>query len=389
MSIMDSNNIINSSVRFAESGNGPLGSDLAGSIFEDWLYPGAQQEREFAQQVALQDAQNQWNSEQEKLRRMKEAGINLATAAGAAAGSGNAPATSSPNSAVGAGASLPSAVGSLAENVGAGVNAYEKLSLTPVEREKRSAETVAALEAAGFSHWEAKAIEVMLPDRQKNLQADTFLKIANYRNTCEEYQNILIEHDQRKADIDLKEKQAYQAEKSGNLAEATRLKVEAETDLLEYNKWWQETEKSFWLEHGYKSDDPLDVSLRNAAANNKQGAAEAVGDAIEHYNYRTELGIKTADVEKAYEEAFDEAKGNADVAAMFAQYNADVESWKQIFVQLWTQALENPKDIKGGAMKFINMINNIIYTAGAAVAFPIADKAGTNSAPKSGSRYGK
>lgn len=380
MSVMDSNLAFN---HYIDAANGSMDyGPYMGSVIENWLFPGAQQDREFGQQLLLQDAQNQWNSETEKMRRMKEAGINLATAAGAVAGSGNAPATSSPNSAVGAGASLPSAVGSLAENVAAGVGAYEKLSLTPVEREKRSAETVAALEAAGFSHWEAKAIEVMLPDRQKNLQADTFLKIANYRNTCEEYQNILIEHDQRKADIDLKQKQAYQAEKSGNLAEATRLKVEAETDLLDYTKWWQETEKNFWIEHGYKSDDPLDVSLRNAAANGKQGAAEAVGDAIEKYNYSQQHGLNKAQIEDAYKMAFEEAKANADVAAMFKEFNVDVDTWAKIFADTWHEALENPSNLRGIVAKAINQM---------AIAFGFA-KNGTPSQPQkpvAGSKYGK
>lgn len=364
------------------------------SIIGNFLMPGYQQQAEYGQQVALQQMQNDW-SVKGKMAAGIEAGINPHTMAAGIAGAGT-PSTGSPNSAIGAGAQGVGAASQAANSVAGGLdsamNAYEKLSLTGVEKQKRSAETVSALQAAGLSYWEAKAIETMLPDRQKNLQADTYLKIANFKNTCEEYHNIVLEHDRRKADIDRIQKEAYLAEQQGNLAEAQKLKVDAETAGIELDNWWKTTDKEFWENHGYRQDDGMDIALRNAAANGKTEAAEAVGKAIEDSSYNQQKGVNRAEIEDGYKKAFEEAKANADVAAMFKEFNVDVDTWSQIFIDMYESILENPSSIKGVAAKFINSISNLLngsiisaHNQGS----PSGNRVGPHDKPAAGGKYGQ
>ena len=125
-----------------------------GNWLEQLLVPGQVQEREFGQQVALQQMQNEWNSEQEKMRRLKEAGVNPLTAAQGVSGSGQSPATSSvPGQAV---TSPPSDVGAAVSGIGQGVEAFSK----------------------------SKETRKLLDNRNKNLVTDTFLKLkeAGYQD---------------------------------------------------------------------------------------------------------------------------------------------------------------------------------------------------------------
>lgn len=323
--------ILNQSVGAAGYDYGPLGSDFAGTIFENWLYPGMQQQREFGQQVALTREQNQWNSEGERLKRMVDAGINPYLAAqGIANAGGVSSAAASPNSAIGSGAEGVNAASSLLGNstsaaVGA-LDSVEKLATLNERRAKLRAETVASLEAAGLSSWEAKAIAEMLPDRKSNLRADTYLKLGQYRNTVAEYRNIRKEYDVKKQTIDTMKKQASMYESQGNLAEAMRLKVNAEAEGIKLDNWWKETDKQFWLDHGYRMDDEMDVALRNAAANGHNFDVDQVGQTIENFHYSEEKGVRDADIDTAFNLAFNEILGNEAASAEYLPYKSKIQN---------------------------------------------------------------
>lgn len=349
--------ILNYAVETANENAGPV----ADNVLNQWLNPGLQQRIEFGQQVALTKYQNEWNSEGAKMKRMTDAGINPYLAAQGIAGVGGSTSqvAAAPNSAVGAGASsvgaASQALGSAAQAAGVATDAIDRFSTLSGRKEKLHADTVQALEAAGLSKWEAKAIATLLPDRQKNLRADTYLKLGQYRNTVAEYRNIRKEYDVKVQQIDTMKKQADLYRKQGDLAKATELRVQAETAGIDLDNWWKQTDKQFWLDHGYRPDDEMDIALRNAAANGHDVDVEKVGDAIENYSYRERKGFNTAEIEDVYSKVFEEIKANA----AWKPYLSRIEAHKQHLIDIVQTQLENPDDLRGFVAKLMNLIGSL------------------------------
>lgn len=330
-------------------------------LLDNLLYPNLRQRKEFGQQVALTQMQQDF-AVSGKMAAAKEVGINPHTMAAGIAGS-SAPSASAPNSATGAGAAGVSSLSSLADSASnvasVGVDAADRLSTLSARRDKIKAETIQSLLAAGLDEWQAKAIAEMLPDRKRNLRADTYLKLGQYRNTVAEYRNIRKEYDKKIEEINVLKQQADLLEKQGNLAQAEKLRVEAQTRGIEIDNWWKETDKNFWIEHGYSQDDPLDVSLRNAAANGKDVDVDKIGQSVETFNYDQERGKRDADVDTAFDLYFNEQGGKEAVSADYAPYYAAIQANKQQVIEFFKMLYDNPNDIKGLIGKFVNLVANL------------------------------
>ena len=335
-----------------------------GSILESWLMPGNAQQREFGQQVALQEMQNEWNSESEKMARMKKAGINANVAAAGIAGAGNSPSVGAPNSAIGAGAA---GVGSAAQIAGAandalnaGINAYEKLSLTGIEADRRKAEIRDLLSSALHNDWLAYSISEMLPLQKANERADTYLKLANFSKAREEKKLISKRILEAEENITRIKNQAALFEKQGNLVEAQKLYVEAQTaqvnlenDKLQWDKDWR-------AKYKYDNNAPVDVALEQAMVNDApDDVVNAIGESVKGVSYNKQKGFNDAEIEDAYLKAFNEFKAKADVDADFAPYMAMIEANKQTIIDFMKMMTENPNDVKGILSKLMNLIGNI------------------------------
>lgn len=295
------------------------------------------QSREFAQQEYLQDKQNEYNTPENQMKRMVDAGINPNLAAQGIAGSGSqsaqAPAVSSNTG--GAAAGLSAAAG-LISGIGSGASglaaAKETKELLGVKGQLMQAQTIQSLEAAGVDHWTATSIATLLPIQEANAQADFYLKLAQYDNTRAEYQVILDEHQLKLEQIRLAGNQADEAEEKARFAKA-------ETD--------------FFVEHGFRDDAPLDVSLRNAIVTGRKDEAAAVGSAIYSFNYNSAYGQYTADANTAFDRMKNAAEGAAAGNADYQSYLTDLEVYKENvtgFMQMW-YAL--PDSLKGFAVQFL------------------------------------
>lgn len=326
------------------------------SIFWQWFFPGAEQREQFGQQVALQEMQNEWNSEPERLKRMKDAGINVNTAASGIAGSGASPSVATPPTTPSAGAA---GVGAAAQGLGAvagladsAVNAYEKFSLTAVEKERRKSEMANLLASAFHNTWLGRAVAEMLPLQKENERADTFLKLANFSKARSEKklfdERVKVETE-RITEI---KNQATLLEKQGNLVEAEKLKVSAQTAQIQLENDKLQWDKDFREKWHFDNTKPVDNALIEAMAfeeGDALGAVETIGKSVETIAYDNQKGFNKAEIEDVYYKAFNNALGNADVAP----YLKSIENAQYLF-----KVLVDLKYSSGGS--FNSIVNRII-----------------------------
>lgn len=369
------------------------GSD---NVIERFAMPGQAQKQEWAQQMVAQQYQNQWNSESSKIQRGKEAGINPHIMAAGISGAGNTSPVSTPPAADSAAANSVGSVAQLGQAASGALdstmNAYEKLALTGVERDAKKAEARKLLSEALHNDWLAYAISEMLPEQKANERADTYLKLANFDNAREEKKAIQKKVDEMQANIDKMKEQEALYRKQGNFVEAEKLRTEAVTAGVELDNYQKEEDKKWREKYRYNPNNPVDVTLMNAAVDDNDKVVDAIGKSIESSSYHERKGYNMAEIEDAYKKAFEEAKANADVAAMFKEFNVDVDTWSQIFVDMWHAATENPDDIKGAAAKMINLFLTMLSNFQASANYegsPSGNRIGSHDKPKAGSRYGK
>lgn len=319
------NDIINSAMQNVSDANDSMGQagSLEGTAIENWLMPGRVQQREFGQQVALQKMQNEWNSEGERMKRMKDAGINPNVAAGGIAGAGASPSTGSPNSAIGAGAQSVGAAAQGASAVGdllnAGVNAYEKQSLTPVEVDKRKAEIRDLLSSALHNDWLSYSISEMLPLQKANERADTYLKLANFAKAKQERLLIKKQVSEAEAHISELNAQASLFRKQGNLADALKLEAQARADGLQLDNDKKQWEKDWREKYKYDPSAPVDVALEQAMVNDaSEDVVTTIGESVKRISYNERSGFNEAEIDDNFNKAFNEFLGQNAANAEYA-----------------------------------------------------------------------
>lgn len=323
------------------------GQMMGTDIFSQFLNPGRQEVVEFGQQVALQKMQNDYNSAPNQMELMKKAGINANVAAAGIAGAGNAPSAGSPNSAIGAGSQGVGAAAQAAEAannaVNAGVNAYEKVSLTGVEREKRKAEIRDLLAAATHNEWLAYAVSEMLPEQKRETQANTYLKLAQYANAKEEFFNIQKEYEVKEAEVKRLKAERDLAVQQKNYVAAEQLKVEAETAGIELDNWKKNRDKEWYEKYGYDRNNPVDNILIDGMISGNDEVVTAVGESVKLSTYSERKGFNQAEVEDGFDKAFNAGLGDQASAAEYAEYRYEIDVAKMA-VAAYLEALASGDD---------------------------------------------
>lgn len=236
----------------------PFVDDVVGSLLfgnTDWssnimaeLLGYNAQHREFAQQEYLLDKEQQWSSEQERMKRMKAAGINSNTAAAGIAGAASNPTAPTVSNATGAPAAGVSALGGAIGNIMQGAAANRQAGVAeqkmPSEIDKLNAEAATEWEKMGLTSAERQIAETNLKYADESAFRDLQIKRVNvhmvnqqYKNLKEQHDNIIAEYDEilARKDLAISQKEYYDT-------------LEAKTN--EEQKWLK-IQREFWEENGY------------------------------------------------------------------------------------------------------------------------------------------
>lgn len=206
------------------------------------------QQREFKQQEYLLDKEQQWSSEQERMKRMKAAGINANTAAAGIAGSASNPTAPTVSNATGAPAAgvsaLGGALGSIMQGTAANRQAGVAEQKMPSEIDKLNAEAATEWEKMGLTSAERQIAETNLKYADESAFRDLQIKRVNvhmvnqqYKNLKAQHDNIIAEYDEilARKDLAISQKEYYDT-------------LEAKTN--EEQKWLK-IQREFWEENGY------------------------------------------------------------------------------------------------------------------------------------------
>lgn len=218
------------------------------NVITDWFYPQDKEHRQMAQELFMTDRQNQWNSAQEQMKRVKEAGINPLTAAGAIAGNGTSSATAVPQpaSSVNPIGDVAGAVGSLSGGFGSVAKGLSDLSTkketdTLLHEKLRNLRNDADLkfEQAGLTKSQAVIAAASAEYADENELRDIQMKRVRVKQMSQEYKNLKAVHEQILADIDDKIASAELKGSQQDYYTALKLKTDEETRYLkETNDFW-------------------------------------------------------------------------------------------------------------------------------------------------------
>lgn len=346
------------------------------ALTDTWLWqllnPGAQQEREYGQQVAFQREQNDWNSAQNQMARAKAAGINPNTMASQI--SGQSQGVDKPNTAVASGEAAAdsivgagSAVGSLLNGAG---NFFDKFALFGARAAGLRAGAAKDLSIAGFTDEQKRGVIIDNKYKEENAIADLNIKHQQFDNMYEEFkilQQQWKEYDKKLewfdrqmiSTLNMQDKQAMLSEK---------LAFESEQ-----RKTIMVNEEQFWQDYGFGRDSNVDVSLRNlwykcyksGDFTDYKAALEDLFYFYEERSYRQQKGYNDSEIDSIFEKTWNEFAAKYDMENRQFEYQEQLKSFYNQLNELFKANLTfhgggNPVAFLSGIMSEVRkLIANI------------------------------
>ena len=310
-------------------------------------YPGAQQEKEWLQQLFMQWYQIQWNSASAQMARAKSAGINLNLAAEGIVGASPS-VGSSPNSAVGSGEGAADAAVGLANGAAQGfgsvAHGLSELNKLPSEIGVLDSQVIENLEKAGLNHYQSLAMAAVIPYLGVEKIATIWNMMADYDVKSQTYNNLVETYDGIKKDNKLKgqeiEKNKFLIDKLDYESQITALDLE----IKKNDKWFSDEQKRFYRENGYLLGvQSFDNALPQLYGNKK--SLQALADELEGYykkvSYANEAGKQKAITNEIFNQAWNKALGENKVKAAYEPYFKDLERIKETLVELAKARYDN------------------------------------------------
>jgi cell fate (sporulation/competence/biofilm development) regulator YlbF (YheA/YmcA/DUF963 family) len=251
------------------------------------------------QQLASTSYQNWYNSEPERMKRMREAGINPYLAAqGIAGASGSNGVAASPAQAQskvpellgGAGSAL-SAMGSGFGSVVNGISTAMKLRS---EIDKIDSETALNFEQLGFTKFQSKAMELRLKYMDEKEQIAVWQALADFDKTKAEYSNLVATHSNLLAQYDeiIARKDLLIAEEGE--VKAREILNEAMTNKANVEAAWITQQNEFFEKHGYRAGDPIFEGFRDKMVSDGTFDLDAYGNIISSYQGKVTSAVEGA-----------------------------------------------------------------------------------------------
>lgn len=337
--------------------NGTLGrilrENMSSNVFQDWFAPARKEARQMVEQLALDELEPT-----AKMQGLKRAGINPLTAASGVAGAGNS-AVPQPESSVNPIGDAAGAVGSVAgaaQNIAAAVSRFSKL---PNELENIDADTAQKLAGAGLSN--AQTQGVLTDNSYKDEDWKTRLNVQRqqFDNMKQELTNMRATHREIMTHCD---EMISQIELNGSLKEyneALMAKVQEETRWMKELNDWRISHNLHIVDSGIDGYI-FDMALRGADISEFDNFISIYAE----WRGRTQRAISDAqnasEIESAFDKAFNAALGDAEVAAAFAPYMANIDVVKESAIALYNETISHSKGPIEFAMKFIHTLTGFL-----------------------------
>lgn len=343
----------------------------ADDVFSRTLFPGKAQKEQFFQQLYAMDYQNWWNSAPEQMKRAKEAGINPNTAAAGIAGTDGT--ASLPQVAAGAAPENPfDTIGNMVDsgmNVAKGVsdmnlnranadaasakadldraNAGNVDRLADADVLDKAGKFALALTGAGLP--EIEAMDIGLSTVRNGL--DGVAALLKGDSVCRkiDYEINLIDAEYAKKWKEVENLEFENSLLEGKIEEQVyrTLIAKTEEEKQKLIKWREEQTNGLWKR--FEGDPNFDLWQTMSNIRLKYGEDSPQYKALlkqaKDYIYQQELGRYTAEFEKSYEIAYNNALGNEEVKAFYDQYRNDLDMILEQFKHMLSIAYPETGDL--------------------------------------------
>lgn len=328
-------------------------------VISDWLFPNRKEERQLGQQLALM-------SEEPSIRMeaLKKAGINPLTAAAGIAGASPS-STPQPASSVNPIGDVAGAVGSVASGYDALANGVATLFKLKPEIDEITSRARKNLASAGLDKVNTDAVLTDNKYRDENWEAELNIKRQSYINMKQQLSNMKAQHAEIYRHIDEMMSTIELNGSQKDYFDAMQMKVQE--DLR-----WQKELNDWCLQNKLMiRDSGVDGYIFNMMYNDvPQGDVDAFFDHYYDYcrnrNYFSTKGVRDAEVDTAFDKAFNEALGNVDVQAKYASYFGDIEVLKETLKEMYKELIDNP----GNPFNFVGKVLNLLFQGAAALDIP-------------------
>lgn len=340
------------------------------NVIDDWAHPQRKEQRQLGYQLAMMSAEPSI-----RMKAMIDAGINPLTAAGGIAGSASS-SVPQPSSSVNPIGDVAGAVGAVAGGVDSVVGAISTLGKLAPEIDNLNSGTRKNLASAGLDEVNIDAVMTDNKYRDENWEAELNIKRQSFKNMKQELSNMKAQHAEIYRHIDEMMSQIELNGSQKDYYDGMQLKIQE--DLR-----WQTALNDWCLQNKLMiRDSGVDGYIFNMMYNDvPQGDVDAFFDKYYDYcrqrNYYTTKGVRDAEIDTAFDKAFNESLGSADVQAKFAPYFGDVEVLKETLKEMYKEIIENP----GNPLNFVGKVLNLLFQGAAALEVPKSVSSGSPSSP--------
>lgn len=356
-------------------------ADASSNLFKELSGYSAQQ-REFEQQEYLLDKEQSFADERNRMERLKEAGVNPLTAAAGVAGSAASPiapavsnATGGPSAAFGSAASLMSSANQM--SLAGSQNEKNRADAALSWSEERNKDNFYAAQIMGIAGKFAKdmtdagtpevdATSIAFSAISKGLggigallkadgvvrRIDKEMRAYDDRHKIDNKQLDIMQRD-----LDLKQQwlDKGEFEKQSLEIQVARDELAKKREEFLTEQWrrfngdpaLEENARLWDLAQQYGFDSPQYKSAMRIAYDS---------------HYYTELGGFTANIDTAYDRAFNEWLGQNAANAEYAPYMANIEATKAAILEMIKAVYENPSDPMAIIGKVMNMFAALPYS---------------------------
>lgn len=324
-------------------------------VFMDWLSPQLKEQRQMGESLIMEQL-----TPQAKMSGLKAAGINPLTAASGIAGSGSS--YQAPASSTNPIGDIADAAGALASGFGSVAGGVSDLTKLNPEVANIEADTASKFTGIGLTNAQTQGVLTDNSYKDEDWKSRLNVQRQQFENMKAEYKNLEVTHDEILKHI---EEMISQIEVNGSIEDynnAMKLKVDEEMR-------WIKAKNDFCIGHNlFLNESGIAGYIFSMV---ESGASmEQFNDFIEIYSafrgseqYAISRGQYDADIDTAFDRAFNNALGDSEVAAAFAPYMSSIDVIKQNAIDLYKETVTHSKGPIEFAMKFIHTISGLLVSS--------------------------
>lgn len=309
-------------------------NEIGDNVIDDWAHPQRKEQRQLGYQLSMMSAEPSI-----RMKAMIAAGINPLTAAGGVAGSSPS-SIPQPASSVNPLGDVAGAVGSAAAGVNSIAGAVSSIGKLAPEIGNIKSDTAKNFADIGLTNAQTQGVLTDNKYKDEDWKSSLNIKRQQFDNMKAEWSNIVATHNEIMKHINEMQSQIELNGSQQDYFSAMKSRIEEETRFIQAKNQFCLDNKLYLLDSGL---DGYIFSMVESGADISQfdKFIEIYSKYRESVAYSSSKGAFDAEIDTAYERAFNEAKGKAEVDSSYAPYLAKVDLLKSVLQEFASACMSN------------------------------------------------